>query len=120
VKRTIELEIEGRRVRVLAVRAGRGVWIGWSGRARFIAAAERSGAEKDVEEREIRAPMTGRVVQVLARPGVAVRARDPLVILEAMKMEYRVGSPRDGVVDAVDCSEGGRVELGQILVRLAP
>ena len=52
--------------------------------------------------------------------GRPVRAREALVVLEAMKMEYRLTAPRDGVVESVSCAEGERVDLGRVLVTLAP
>src|SRR6185503_10579845 len=55
----------------------------------------------EAAERELRAPMTGRVVKVAATAGAAVEAGQILVILEAMKMEYRIVAPRDGTVEMV-------------------
>jgi biotin carboxyl carrier protein len=71
-------------------------------------------------DRELRAPMTGRIVKVAATAGAAVRAGQILVILEAMKMEYRLVAPRDGTVEEVGCKEGDRVDLGHVVVRLSP
>jgi biotin carboxyl carrier protein len=64
--------------------------------------------------------MTGRVAKVAATVGAKVRAGESLVVLEAMKMEYRLAAPRDGVVESVDCREGDRIDLGSVLVTLAP
>jgi 3-methylcrotonyl-CoA carboxylase alpha subunit len=49
-----------------------------------------------------------------------VRADDLLVILQAMKMEYRLTAPRDGTVERVLCAPGQMVDLGSTLVALAP
>lgn len=67
---------------------------------------------------EILAPMTGVVRLVDVEAGVAVKAGDRLVVMEAMKMEYTLRSPRDGVVDAVFCAEGGQAEGGAVLIRM--
>ena len=64
------------------------------------------------------APMTGRVVKVLVQPGDAVAARQPLVIVEAMKMENELRAPRAGTVAAVHVSEGASVEAHAVLVVL--
>lgn len=68
---------------------------------------------------DVRSPMTGQVVSVSVKAGDAVKAGQPLAVVAAMKMEFRIESPRDGVVKAVDCAPGDRVELGATVVRLA-
>ena len=64
------------------------------------------------------APMPGTVIKVHVRPGDAVRARQPLVVLEAMKMETPLVSPYDATVRAVHVAEGERVSGGTLLVEL--
>jgi biotin carboxyl carrier protein len=66
----------------------------------------------------IRAPMPGTVIRVEVEPGDAVRARQPLVVLEAMKMEISVSSPFDGAVKAVHVSAGDRVAGGALIAEL--
>jgi len=66
----------------------------------------------------VAAPMPGTVIKVVARAGERVRARDPLVVLEAMKMETPLLAPWDGTVAAVHVSEGDRVAGGAVLVEL--
>jgi 3-methylcrotonyl-CoA carboxylase alpha subunit len=62
--------------------------------------------------------MPGLVLKVLVKLGERVRAHQPLVVLEAMKMEHSIEAPHDGVVKAVHCREGGRVKEGDLLVEL--
>ena len=64
------------------------------------------------------APMPGTVIRLLVGAGDAVRARQPLVVLEAMKMETPLTSPYDAVVRAVHVAEGDRVAGGTVLVEL--
>jgi geranyl-CoA carboxylase alpha subunit len=116
----IEVLVGGVRSRVAVVRAGEGVWISWRGTVRYVGPERRTAGEQAGAEREICAPMTGRVLKVATAPGSAVRRGEVLVVLEAMKMEYRLVSPRDGSVEAVGCKEGDRVDLGEVLVTLAP
>jgi biotin carboxyl carrier protein len=116
----IEVDVRGARVRVAIVRSGEGAWIAWQGQARYVGPERAASSAPGVAEREVRAPMTGRVVKVAAAAGSAVRANEVLVVLEAMKMEYRLVAPRDGTVEAVGCREGDRVDLGHVLVTLAP
>jgi len=70
-------------------------------------------------ERAVVAPMPGTVIRVLAGEGAAVAAREPLVVLEAMKMETPLAAPFDATVLRVLVSEGDRVAGGEILVELA-
>jgi excisionase family DNA binding protein len=63
----------------------------------------------------LRAPMPGRVIAVRAREGAAVRAHDPLVIIEAMKMEHAVVAPIDGTLARLSVTEGQQVERGALL-----
>jgi biotin carboxyl carrier protein len=55
---------------------------------------------------------------VLVGEGDSVRARQPLVVLEAMKMETPLASPYDATVRAVHVAEGDRVASGAILLEL--
>ena len=66
----------------------------------------------------VSAPMPGKVVSVLVSAGDTVSADQPLVILEAMKMEMTLKSPRDGVVAEVGAEAGALVDDGQALVTL--
>ena len=66
------------------------------------------------------APMPGLVVRVLVAPGDAVGAGQPLVVLEAMKMEHTITSPHDGRVAALSVSQGDQVERGAVLAEVAP
>ncbi|HEY7207234.1 MAG TPA: biotin carboxylase N-terminal domain-containing protein [Gaiellaceae bacterium] len=70
------------------------------------------------EQSEVAAPMPGTVIRILVTPGDQVRARQPLVVLEAMKMETPLVSPYDATVGAVHVGEGDRVAGGQVLVEL--
>jgi biotin carboxyl carrier protein len=70
------------------------------------------------EQSAVSAPMPGTVIRLLVAEGDAVRARQPLVVLEAMKMETPLTSPYDAVVRAVHVAEGDRVASGAVLVEL--
>ncbi len=64
----------------------------------------------------IAAPMSGKVVRVLVTKGDHVRARQPLVVVEAMKMENELRAQRDGTVAEVQVREGQSVDAGALLV----
>ena len=70
------------------------------------------------EQSTLTAPMPGTVIRVVVAEGDRVAPRQPLVVLEAMKMETPVVSPYEAVVRAVHVSEGDRVAGGAVLVEL--
>jgi biotin carboxyl carrier protein len=74
------------------------------------------GAARDNGDRRILAPMPGRVVRVLVGPGDEVEARQPVLVIEAMKMENELRSPGEGTVAEVRVSEGMSVEANAVLV----
>jgi 3-methylcrotonyl-CoA carboxylase alpha subunit len=64
------------------------------------------------------APMPGKVVSFLARPGDAVKQGQPLAVMEAMKMEHTISAPHDGVVQELMYGVGDQVAEGGELLRL--
>jgi len=65
------------------------------------------------------APMPGKVVAFLANVGDAVKAGQPLAVMEAMKMEHTIAAPRDGMVAELMYAVGDQVAEGGELLRLA-
>jgi biotin carboxyl carrier protein len=61
------------------------------------------------------APMPGKIVRVAVTPGEAVRARQTIVVIEAMKMENELRAARDGVVGELHAREGAPVVAGELL-----
>ena len=82
----------------------------------LAAAADHHGVAG--EQSNVVAPMPGTVIRLLVSEGDTVRARQPLVVLEAMKMETPLTSPYDAVVRSVHVAEGDRVADGAVLVEL--
>jgi acetyl/propionyl-CoA carboxylase alpha subunit len=70
------------------------------------------------EQSSLTAPMPGTVIRVVVAEGERVEARQPLVVLEAMKMETPVVAPYEAVVHAIHVAEGDRVAGGEVLVEL--
>jgi len=66
---------------------------------------------------EIKAPMPGLVLEVVAKVGDLVKKGDALVILEAMKMENVIKSPIDGEIKAIKVKNGQPVEKNEILIQ---
>lgn len=76
-------------------------------------AAAKSGPQR------LLAPMPGKVVKVLVKPGDLVTARQPLVVIEAMKMENELRSSRDGRVAEIAVRDGQSVDAGTLLAVIA-
>ena len=72
------------------------------------------GASKKVNE--IKAPMPGLILDVMVQPGDKVTVDTPLLILEAMKMENSILSPREGVIKSVSGTKGSTVDKGELLI----
>ena len=69
-------------------------------------------------DRPLAAPMPATVLSVLVAPGQTVRQGDPLIVLEAMKMEVTLRAPRDGQIETLTCADGDLVQPGAPLVTL--
>jgi len=66
----------------------------------------------------VRAAMNGRVVAVLVRQGDRVEAGQPVMTLEAMKMEHVHTAPVSGIISAIDVAEGEQVTTGKIVAEI--
>ncbi len=75
-------------------------------------------AGADAHAGRLSAPMPGRVVQLLVAAGDTVSQGQPLIVVEAMKMEHTIAAPRDGTVEAVRYAVGDLVEEGAELIAL--
>lgn len=64
----------------------------------------------------IKAPMPGLIIDLKVKVGDEVKAGEPLLVLEAMKMENIIKSPGDGKVKSVKIEKGNSVEKGQVLI----
>ena len=64
---------------------------------------------------QIRAPMPGKVIKILVADGTEVEANQGIVVLEAMKMQNEIKSPKKGVVHKLGVKEGSAVNAGDLL-----
>ena len=65
------------------------------------------------------APMPGTIVDIRVQVGDAVKANQPVMVLEAMKMENEVVADRDGIVASIDVAKGAMVNPGEALFSLS-
>jgi biotin carboxyl carrier protein len=66
----------------------------------------------------IRAPMPGTILQIVATPGMKVKRGQPVIVLEAMKMNNSIGAPRDGTITAILVKTGQSVGYGEPLAQI--
>ena len=115
----VDLEIGGIRRLYRVHQAGDGTYVDASDGSSALYEIPRFGdPEKLAPAGSLLAPMPGLVLRVLAEPGVAVTAGQPLLVLEAMKMEQTVSAPADGVVAELHAKAGDQVSTGQVLAVL--
>jgi len=67
---------------------------------------------------KVEAGAAGKIFKIEAKVGQAVKAGEPVIILEAMKMEIPVVAPQDGTVASIDVAVGDPVEAGAVLATL--
>jgi biotin carboxyl carrier protein len=73
------------------------------------------GAVEAEGRQQIVAPMPGKVIRLLVKPGDKVEAGQGLLVVEAMKMQNEVKSPKTGTVEKLQAKEGQPVNAGDIL-----
>jgi biotin carboxyl carrier protein len=80
----------------------------------------RRQAGADLTRGEVHAPMPGLIVEVLVELGAVVEVGQPVVIVEAMKMQNELVAPIRGRVARISVSKGAAVETGQLLLAIQP
>lgn len=115
----MDLRVSGRVHVVPYAVQGSTVSFSFDGEIYFAEIAEK-GVRAKARHRDasMSAPMPGLVLKILVRAGDVVAKGAPLLILEAMKMEHQIVAPRDGVIAAINCSEGELVQGGVELVTM--
>ena len=86
---------------------------------RRAAARKEDGGYAASGPQRIAAPLPGKIVRVLVKPGDRVRARQALIVIEAMKMENELRAGRSGTVAEVQAREAMSVDAGTLLVVIA-
>jgi acetyl-CoA/propionyl-CoA carboxylase biotin carboxyl carrier protein len=102
----------------LLVAADQGWWIGHGGYAWPVHAVTAARSAGGAIDGQLRAPMPGQVLQVVAAVGDAVSSGDPIVVIESMKMELTLAAPADGTLAELTVAAGDAVVLDQPLARV--
>lgn len=119
---TLRLETAGRIVKAAAVEHGSSFTILLDGRTYVFGLPDRLAAdeEDDAVSDRVMSPMPGLIKAVHVTSGAAVTKGQPLIVIEAMKMEYTMTAPRDGKIAEVLVSTGENVQSGAMLLSLDP
>jgi len=117
----LALEIDGRPYRAIVARLADRVLVAVGGRVyAFETGEEARGGHAGSASGAVTAPMPGKIVSVLVAVGDQVVAGQPLVVLEAMKMESTLAAEVAGRVSAVPAVAGSVVAAGDLLVEVTP
>jgi len=119
---TLSVILDGRSLAVRLGRTAAGGQIFLRGRAyeytlsdpRSLPSQTRARISQDGEQK-ITSSMPGRVLRVLARPGEAIRSGQGILVIEAMKMQNEVRSPKDGALKKLLVTVGATVNAGEVL-----
>jgi 3-methylcrotonyl-CoA carboxylase alpha subunit len=111
------ISLGDRTVQARIARAGQDIIAGADGRRwRLTPLSLGAEAGADAGPGSLASPMPGKIIRVEVEAGAKVKKGDPLVALEAMKMEHVITAPADGVVESLNCALGDQVEEGVALV----
>ncbi|MEU4599667.1 biotin carboxylase N-terminal domain-containing protein [Nocardia sp. NPDC023988] len=117
---SLVLTIDGLRRQVRVAEADGQLWVSDNGRVsvlREVAEASVRGDAAHVGDAEIRSPMPGSVIAAPVANGATVAVGDPVIVIEAMKMEHTLTAPVAGTVEVL-AAPGTQVKLDQVLVRV--
>jgi 3-methylcrotonyl-CoA carboxylase alpha subunit len=114
----LAVSLGGRRLAARVVRHGERLAVFALGRRRDLVHVDAMTGFDAMEsdEKKLTAPMSGKVIAVIAKDGAKVERGQPLLIVEAMKMEHTIAAPADGTVKQVRYRVGDQVEEGAELV----
>ncbi len=115
----LSVDLDGRRLSAVWVSAGEGFSLFRKGEAarRFaLVDPVAEAAQRNEPHRGLVSPMPGRIIAILLEPGARVEANQPILILEAMKMEHQLRATRNGIIKAFNFQLGDQAAEGVELV----
>ncbi len=118
------LEIAGKKVKVNAQWLQQQLWVHFNGKTFVV---ENSSGRKNsgrkgttISSDTVKAPMPGKITKIFVKENQPTVKGDPLVVMEAMKMEYTLKAEIDGLIQKVDVQVGDQVPLGKTLIKIKP
>ncbi|MBD50918.1 MAG: hypothetical protein CMB08_03220 [Euryarchaeota archaeon] len=93
-------------------------WIHLDGRIHVVNLHEIGYSNQKQSEGSLVAPMPGTIIEILVKKGQRVRKGQSLMVMEAMKMEHKIQSPKDGEVLSISNEVGQKVDMGAVLIEI--
>lgn len=116
-----ELRVGGRTHHVPFASSGGRVELQWQGESvRAEVSAVRRRKRGGASDHSLSAPMPGQILKIFVQVGDVVSKGDPLIVMEAMKMEHQIAAPWNGRVESIGCTKGQLVQPGVDLIHVAP
>jgi 3-methylcrotonyl-CoA carboxylase alpha subunit len=112
--------LQGKQIEAVVDRQGQTVTVCYAGHDDTLIYLDPLHSENSDEEvsGKLTAPMPGKVVAIRVTVGAAVKKGQPLVIVEAMKMEHTIVAPMDGIIDKIHAAIGHQVDEKYELVSM--
>lgn len=112
------VSIEGRQVEVWCERLGQQLWYHYEGETYQYSppVKTRGGGRGAISHSDVVSPMPGKIIKILVKVGDKVISGQPVVMMEAMKMEYTLEARQEGLIDQINCKIGDQVALGITLI----
>ena len=112
------VEIDGSPRLAHAAKSGDNWWVHIDGRTHAVQFHEQGRSGPAASEGSLTAPMPGTIMEMNVKQGQRVREGQTLMVLEAMKMEHRIQSPKAGEITKWNYNQGDRGEMGSVLVEI--
>lgn len=112
------VEVDGNQMIAHVARVGDSWWVHIDGRAHVVNLHEQGSGGASIDEGALTAPMPGTILDLMVKVGQRVREGQALMVLEAMKMEHRITSPKSGEITRLHYGKGDRVDMGSVLVEI--
>ena len=112
----------GKKIRVPAMKMQGKLWFHWQGHTHVLdqtgESRRSSSGQSKANPGSILAPMPGKVTKVFVSEKTQVSLGQPLIVMEAMKMEYTLEASVAGILSELNCKAGDQVNLNQVLAKI--
>lgn len=119
----IKVQHQGKMYSALAEKVQGKLWIYFNGKTHVIESPKKTKKgthHNQPKSDQVVAPMPGKITKLLVQPGQKVEKNQPVIVMEAMKMEYTLKSEISSEVQDIKVKLADQVTLGALLVQLKP
>jgi biotin carboxyl carrier protein len=116
----LKIKVGDRLIKSIITEGNKGKYVFVDGQVFKVKPIELTGIKKrkKKEEGDLSSPISGKVVNVKVKKGDSVKKGAVMMIIEAMKMEYLIRAPYNGIVKGVNFKQNDQVEIGQITIEI--